>query len=163
MDLLFPSPLCLEWLVDDVKLGCTLSLRMFVSGLGPLKWTEKKLLKKNRSLIRQMYSCRDDAEAAGVDGIATGVRKKHLEQNLGGLYHFWDVEKKNSQHLSLIRQPKLVARVLFLLLTNVSPAFIHSMNIYRHLKNINHYNRHCACSGEQIRQTILALMELELQ
>lgn len=49
---------------------------MCVSGLGPLKWTEKKLLKKNQSLIRQMYLCRDDAAAAGVDGIATGVRKK---------------------------------------------------------------------------------------
>ena len=35
-----------------------------------------------------MYLCRDDADAAGVDGIATEVRKKHLEQNLGGLYHF---------------------------------------------------------------------------
>lgn len=145
------------------KLGCTLSLRMCVSGLGPLKWTEKKLLRKNQSLIRQMYLCRDDADAAGVDGIATEVRKKHLEQNLGGLYHFWDVEKKNSLQLSLMRQPKLVARVLFLLFTNVSPAFIHSMNIYRHLKNINHYNRHCASSGEQIRQIILALMEFELQ
>lgn len=61
---------------------------MCVSGLGLLKWTEKKFLRKNQSLIRQMYLCRDDAEAAGVDGIATEVRKKHLEQNLGGLYHF---------------------------------------------------------------------------
>lgn len=38
------------------------------------------------------------AEAAGVDGIATAVgggREECLDQNLGGCYHFWVMEKKN--------------------------------------------------------------------
>ena len=38
------------------------------------------------------------AEAAGVDGIASGVgveKEEHLEQNLGGYYHFSVLEKKN--------------------------------------------------------------------
>lgn len=50
-----------------------------------------------------MYSGGDDAEAAGVDGIAT--EQESIEQNFVEPPSFLRCGKENSQQLSLIRQP----------------------------------------------------------